>query len=144
MQPHRTIHAIYDSLPVSANRNLIGHRPSVLRAFATVVGVFAISTIAYRVVVPLESASSAEQWLLLKHGAEYSKLFQAMARPSTNPAQGDPDSIPAGVSKQNLEVQVVRRLMRVAASHIRTKPTQHKVRNKHSDGIFPSSDQLIS
>jgi hypothetical protein len=133
---------IYDSLPVSVSRSSIGRRPSVLRAFATVVGLFAISTLAYRLVVPLESASP-EQWFSSKNGAAYSKLFQDLAKPSSSASASDQTSISGGASQQRQELNaVVRKLMRVAANHIRIKPPS-KIRNRRSDDSPSSKGQGI-
>ncbi len=128
--------AQYDSLPVSTSRNLIGRRPSVLRAFAILVGSFALSTLAYRLVVPLESAS-AEQWLLMKQGGEHLALFHsldhlALAYSSLGSLRGSDDS---PLQQKRGVDPVVRKLMRVAANHIRIRPPSLNVRRKSSVDI---------
>ena len=130
----------YDSLPLSNNRGLIGRRPSVLRAFASVVGIFAVSTLAYRMAVPLESS---EPWLQVKGNDHYFKLFQGSGIAPFNAQTKfllSQDSDAHDTSKRKLEVNpVVRKLMHVAASHIRTRSSSSKVKNKKS-ARAPSSD----
>jgi hypothetical protein len=127
------LRAQYDSLPVSTSRNSIGRRPSVLRAFAILVGSFALSTLAYRLVVPLESAS-AEQWLLLKQGGDHLSILRsldplALAYSSLGSLRSSGDS---SLQPKGGVDPVVRKLMRVAANHIRVKPPTLKLRRKSS------------
>jgi hypothetical protein len=130
------LRAQYDSLPVSRSRNLIGRRPSVLRAFAILVGSFALSTLAYRLVVPLESAS-AEQWLLMKQGGDPVSMFHnldplTLAYSSLGSFRGSGDSSLQQKGVKGGVDPVVRKLMRVAANHIRIKSPPLKLRKKGS------------
>ena len=111
---HRTP---YDTLPISPYRGFIGRRPSVLRAFASVVGIFAVSTLAYRVVVPLES-TSVEPWLSLKSGTFHNaKLYQERTHfniESLSPADQNSEQRTVKVNP------IVRKLMRAAANRVRS------------------------
>ena len=130
------LRAQYDSLPVSRSRNSIGRRPSVLRAFAILVGSFALSTLAYRLVVPLESAS-AEQWLLMKQGGDHFSMFHSLdsltlAYSSLASLRGSGDS---DLQQKGVVDPVVRKLMRVAANHMRIKQPSLKLRRKRSSEL---------